>query len=73
MWQSHSLNSPNSGGLSSIVLDASQGIPHQKSLKENHFIYRFVQEDSSCSLAEVSDASLKNDLDFKLRSGDYVV
>ncbi|KAL2337269.1 hypothetical protein Fmac_011715 [Flemingia macrophylla] len=76
VWQSQSLKVPNGGSLSSIVLDASQRIPPQKSLKDNHFIYRFVQ-DSSSSLSEISDASssasLKNDLDFTLRSGDHVV
>ncbi|XP_020229292.1 DNA replication ATP-dependent helicase/nuclease DNA2 isoform X2 [Cajanus cajan] len=77
VWQSQSLKSPNGGGLSSIVLDASQRIPPQKSLKDNHFIYRFVQQDSTSSLSEISDASssasLKNDLDFTLRSGDHVI
>ncbi|KAG5021065.1 hypothetical protein JHK87_016920 [Glycine soja] len=72
--QSHRLNS---GGLSSIVLDASQGIPHQKSLNDNKFVYHFIQQDSSSSLSGVFDASssasLKNDLDFTLRSGDHVV
>ncbi|KAJ1388065.1 P-loop containing nucleoside triphosphate hydrolase, partial [Sesbania bispinosa] len=77
VWRSHSLKAPNNGGLSSIVLDASQGIPHQKSLKDNHFIYRFVQEDSSC-ISEVSEgdpssASLKGDLNRTLRSGDHVI
>ncbi|KAG5033418.1 hypothetical protein JHK85_017400 [Glycine max] len=72
--QSHRLNS---GGLSSIVLDASQGIPHQKSLNDNKFVYHFIQQDSSSSLSGVFDASssasLKNDLDFTLRSGDHVI
>ncbi|KAK7350768.1 hypothetical protein VNO77_09705 [Canavalia gladiata] len=76
VWRSHSLKSPNSGGLSSIVLDASQGIPHQKSLKDNHFIYCFVRQDTS-SLSGISDASsnasLKNDLDFTLHRGDHVI
>lgn len=76
MWRSHSLKTRNSGGLSSIVLDASQGIPHQKSLKDNCFVYRFVQ-DTSC-LSDVSDgdpssAALKSDLDLTLKSGDHVV
>ncbi|CAJ1958757.1 unnamed protein product [Sphenostylis stenocarpa] len=77
VWQSHSAKSSNSSGLCSIVLDGSQGIPLKKSVKENQFIYRFIQEDSSSYLSEVSDASssasLKNDLDFTLRSGDHVV
>ncbi|KAK7401394.1 hypothetical protein VNO78_12831 [Psophocarpus tetragonolobus] len=77
VWQSHSSKSPNSGGLYSIVLDASQGIPYEKSLKDNQFIYRFIQQESSSSLSGVSDVSssapLKNDLDFTLRSGDHVI
>lgn len=79
MWQSHSSkssNSSNSSGLSSIVLD-SLGIPPEKSLKDNQFTYRFIQQDSSSNLSEVSDvsssASLKNDLDSIFRSGDHVV
>ncbi|XP_061371204.1 DNA replication ATP-dependent helicase/nuclease JHS1 [Gastrolobium bilobum] len=77
VWRSHSLKGLNSGGVSSVVLDASQGIPYQKSLKDNRFIYRFVQQDTSC-LSEVSDGdpsstSLKNNLDLTLRSGDYVI
>ncbi|QCD95507.1 DNA replication ATP-dependent helicase Dna2 [Vigna unguiculata] len=79
VWQSHSSkssNSSNSSGLSSIVLD-SLGIPPEKSLKDNQFTYRFIQQDSSSNLSEVSDvsssASLKNDLDSIFRSGDHVI
>lgn len=79
MWRSHSLKTSNGGGLSSIVLDASQGIPHQKSLEDNRFIYHFVPQDTSCPAKvsndeyDPSSASLKNDLDLTLRSGDHVV
>ena len=76
VWRSHSLNIPNSGGLSSIVLDASYGIPHQKSVQDNRFVYRFVRQDTSC-LSEVSDGehfiTSSSNLDITLRSGDYVV
>ena len=77
VWQSHSSKSSNNSGLSSIVLDDSVGIPLEKSSKDNQFTYRFIQQDSSSNLSEVStvssSASLKNDLDFTLRSGDHVV
>ncbi|KAI9092990.1 hypothetical protein K1719_027513 [Acacia pycnantha] len=76
MWRSHTFRSHNSTGLSSVILDASNKIPCQKSLKDNCFIYRFVRCDSS-SLSEVSDGDPSNAstnyLDLKLRSGDYVI
>lgn len=76
MWQSQSSKSSNRSGLSSIVLD-SLGIPLEKSLKDNQFTYRFIQQDSSSNLSEVSNVSssvsLENDLDSTLRSGDHVV
>ncbi|KAK7256275.1 hypothetical protein RIF29_29716 [Crotalaria pallida] len=76
VWRSHLLTSPVNGGLSSIVLDASHGIPHHKSPKDNFFVYRFVRQDTSC-LSEVSDgdpsSSSSNGLDLTLRSGDHVI
>ncbi|KAL9321686.1 hypothetical protein ACSQ67_009739 [Phaseolus vulgaris] len=74
VWQSHG---SNNSGLSSIVLDDSLGIPLEKSFKDDQFTYRFIQQDSSSNLSEVSNVSssapLKNHLDFTLRSGDHVV
>ncbi|XP_022637202.1 DNA replication ATP-dependent helicase/nuclease DNA2 isoform X2 [Vigna radiata var. radiata] len=76
VWQSQSSKSSNRSGLSSIVLD-SLGIPLEKSLKDNQFTYRFIQQDSSSNLSEVSNVSssvsLENDLDSTLRSGDHVI
>ncbi|XP_054795481.1 DNA replication ATP-dependent helicase/nuclease JHS1-like isoform X1 [Prosopis cineraria] len=74
MWRSHAFKSQNSTGLSSVILDASNNIPHQKSLKDNCFIYRFVRCGPS-SLSEDGDPSkaTANYLDLKLRSGDYVI
>lgn len=77
MWRSHNLKTPNAAGLSCIVLDASQGIPYQKSPEDNYFIYRFVPQLTSrpsiFSDDDPSSVSLKNDLDLKLRSGEHVV
>ncbi|XP_027350618.1 DNA replication ATP-dependent helicase/nuclease DNA2 [Abrus precatorius] len=75
VWRSYSVKSPNSGGLSSLVLDASQGIPHHKDLKDHRFIYRFIRDTSTLSAVpdSSSSASLKNDLDCMLRSGDHVI
>ncbi|ESW20803.1 hypothetical protein PHAVU_005G016100 [Phaseolus vulgaris] len=74
VWQSHG---SNNSGLSSIVLDDSLGIPLEKSFKDDQFTYRFIQQDSSSNLSEVSNVSssapLKNHLDFTLRSGDHVI
>ncbi|KAF7844965.1 DNA replication ATP-dependent helicase/nuclease DNA2 isoform X1 [Senna tora] len=76
MWRSLTSKRQNCGGLSSIVLDASDRIPCQKSPKDNRFVYRFVRHDPS-SLSEVSngDPSVEssNYLDLTLRSGDYVI
>lgn len=77
VWRSYNLRTRNAGGLSSIVIDASQGIPYSKSHEDNRFVYRFVPQDSSCpaiiSDGDPSSASLKTDLDLTLRSGDHVV
>lgn len=81
IWRSHSSKSDDSRGcLSSIVLDASDKLPHQKSFKENRFIYRFVHRDlSSINVKALGRdplsvaSSPKSDMDCTLRSGDYVV
>ncbi|XP_073222002.1 DNA replication ATP-dependent helicase/nuclease JHS1 isoform X2 [Cicer arietinum] len=77
VWRSYNLRTRNAGGLSSIVIDASQGIPYSKSHEDNRFVYRFVPQDSSCpaiiSDGDPSSASLKTDLDLTLRSGDHVI
>ncbi|KAM4081953.1 hypothetical protein ACJW30_11G132500 [Castanea mollissima] len=81
IWRSHSSKSDDSRGcLSSIVLDASDKLPHQKSLKENRFIYRFVHRDlSSINVKALGGdplsvaSSPKSDMDCTLRSGDYVI
>ncbi|MED6209254.1 hypothetical protein PIB30_053003 [Stylosanthes scabra] len=75
MWRSHSLKAPNCGSLSSIVLDASYGIPHQKSLKDNRFVYRFVRQESCPSGVSDSDhcSTYSTNLDLTLRSGDFVI
>ncbi|CAL0302859.1 unnamed protein product [Lupinus luteus] len=76
VWRSHGLKNPINGGLSSIVLDSSHGIPLDKSPKDNYFIYCFVRQDTS-RLSEVSDgdpsSASPNDLDLTLRSGDHVI
>ncbi|XP_024627209.1 DNA replication ATP-dependent helicase/nuclease JHS1 isoform X2 [Medicago truncatula] len=77
VWRSYNLRSRSAGGVSSIVIDASQGIPYSTSHEDNRFIYRFVPQDNSypsiVSDDDPSSASLKNDLDLTLRSGDYVI
>ncbi|GAU13084.1 hypothetical protein TSUD_173840 [Trifolium subterraneum] len=77
VWRSYNLGTRSAGGVSSIVIDASQGIPYSKSHENNSFVYRFVPHDTSCtpivSDDDPSSASLKNDLGLTLRSGDYVV
>ncbi|RYR04969.1 hypothetical protein Ahy_B06g084783 isoform B [Arachis hypogaea] len=75
MWRSHSLKAPNCGSLSSIVLDASYGIPHQKSVKDNRFVYRFVRQDNCPSGVSDGDhcSTYSTNLDLTLGSGDYVI
>ncbi|CAJ2669775.1 unnamed protein product [Trifolium pratense] len=77
VWRSYNLGTRSAGGVSSIVIDASQGIPYSKSHENNSFVYRFVPQDTSCpsivSDDDPSSASLKNDLDLTLRNGDYVI
>ncbi|OMO90149.1 hypothetical protein COLO4_19317 [Corchorus olitorius] len=66
----------SSGSLSYLVLDE---LPHQKSHKENRFIYHFVRRDLPASDLSGSDqhpittaSSLTKNLDCMLKSGDYV-
>ncbi|MED6121097.1 hypothetical protein PIB30_027033 [Stylosanthes scabra] len=75
MWRSHSLKAPNCGSLSSIVLDGSHGIPHQKSLKDNLFVYRFVRQESCPSGVSDGDhcSTYSTNLDLTLGSGDFVI
>ncbi|WJX75871.1 DNA helicase [Trifolium repens] len=77
MWRSYNSGTRSAGGVSSIVIDASQGMPYSKSHENNSFVYRFVPHDTSCpsivSDDDPSSASVKNDLDLTLRSGDYVI
>jgi DNA replication ATP-dependent helicase Dna2 len=77
MWRSYNSGTRSAGGVSSIVIDASQGMPYSKSHENNSFVYRFVPHDTSCpsivSDDDPSSASVKNGLDLTLRSGDYVV
>ncbi|KAK2413783.1 DNA replication helicase [Trifolium repens] len=77
MWRSYNSGTRSAGGVSSIVIDASQGMPYSKSHENNSFVYRFVPHDTSCpsivSDDDPSSASVKNGLDLTLRSGDYVI
>ncbi|GMY22919.1 DNA replication ATP-dependent helicase/nuclease JHS1 isoform X2 [Fagus crenata] len=80
IWRSHSLKNDSTSCLSSIVLDASDELPHQKSLKDNRFIYRFVHRDLLSVNVKASGgdplsvaSSPTNDMDCTLRSGDYVI
>ncbi|XWS74707.1 hypothetical protein CRYUN_Cryun01aG0020800 [Craigia yunnanensis] len=78
IWRSHNLKSEDSTGcLSSLVLDE---LRHQKSHKENRFIYHFVRRHSPASNLSGSDrnsisaaSSLTKDLDCTLKNGDYVI
>uniref|UniRef100_A0A5B7AJ85 DNA helicase n=2 Tax=Davidia involucrata TaxID=16924 RepID=A0A5B7AJ85_DAVIN len=80
-WCSRSFKSEHSTScLSSIILDPSDKLSHQKFSKGNQFIYRFVRQDlppldgkanEGDSLSSVS--SPINDLDCTLKRGDYVI
>ncbi|KAK6234466.1 hypothetical protein QUC31_006872 [Theobroma cacao] len=78
LWHSRNLKSDDcTGCLSSLVLDE---LPHQKSHKENRFIYHFVCRHSPASNLNGSDrnpisaaSSLTKDLDCTLKCGDYVI
>ncbi|KAF6135365.1 hypothetical protein GIB67_027239, partial [Kingdonia uniflora] len=78
-WQSANL-SERSNGISSVVLDISNDFSSSKSLKDGRFIYRFVRkdlpvQDSEVDVGETVDAtySKANNLDYILKSGDYVM
>lgn len=81
IWRSRSLRGdPLTSCLTSIVLDTSKELLHQKSYKDNRFVYRFVHQDMPSRSLNASDeeslsvvASPPNVLDCTLRSGDYVV
>lgn len=78
LWHSRNLKSDDcTGCLSSLVLDE---LPHQKSHKENRFVYHFVCRHSPASNLNGSDrnpisaaSSLTKDLDCTLKCGDYVI
>ncbi|KAH9788849.1 DNA replication ATP-dependent helicase/nuclease JHS1 [Citrus sinensis] len=66
------------GCLSSIVLDASN--EHQKSYRDNRFVYHFVRQHMPSPNLNASDgdsligaAIPTKDMDCTLRSGDYVI
>lgn len=80
IWSSHTLRSNSSSGcLCSIVLETADKLLHEKPLKTNRFIYRFVRRDFSlrndkeCDGDAADAINSANDLDCTLRSGDYVV
>ncbi|XP_050237570.1 DNA replication ATP-dependent helicase/nuclease JHS1 isoform X2 [Mercurialis annua] len=80
VWRSNRLRSDCSTScLASIVLDASNGFSHQKSLNDDRFIYRFVRKKLPHNiLASNGDlfngsSSPKNDFDCALKIGDYVI
>lgn len=81
VWCPRSLKHDKSTSfLSSLVLDASEKLPHHEPLKDNRFIYRFVHQDLPAFNMKASDgdslhvaSSPRNYMDSMLRSGDYVV
>ncbi|KAM7277423.1 hypothetical protein ACFE04_019289 [Oxalis oulophora] len=79
IWHSHNLKTGDfRSGLSSLVLDASDKLPHQNSLKENRFIYRFVSQEFASHLLKTSNevsqsSTTPNELDSTLKNGDYVM
>ncbi|KAB5527857.1 hypothetical protein DKX38_021704 [Salix brachista] len=80
IWRPHNLKSDDSTScFSSVVLDTSDRVPYQKSLKDNRFIYRFVHKkiplhDAHASGGESSSfPSSAEDFDYTLKSGDYVI
>ncbi|XP_065859442.1 DNA replication ATP-dependent helicase/nuclease JHS1 [Euphorbia lathyris] len=74
IWHSHSLNSKHpTSCLSTVVLDASYGFPHQKSLKDDRFIYRFVPQMLPSQNPGASDGDSMNHFDLTLKIGDYVI
>ncbi|KAI5565965.1 hypothetical protein BDE02_14G154600 [Populus trichocarpa] len=81
IWRPHSLKSDRSTScLSSVVLDTSDRVPYQKSLKDNRFIYRFVHKKMPLHDVHASGgeslsfpSSSAEDFDYTLKSGDYVI
>ncbi|KAI9180101.1 hypothetical protein LWI28_001188 [Acer negundo] len=81
IWRSRGLSGDQSTScLSSIVLDTSKELLHQKSDKDNRFVYGFVRQDiPSPNSIDSNGESLNavsfplNDLVCTLRSGDYVI
>lgn len=80
-WGSHNPSSDRSTScLSSLVLDMSEKVPLQKSMKDNQFIYRFLRQDLPSLDCKANDgdylsatSSSPQYLDRTLKSGDYVV
>ncbi|XP_040995352.1 DNA replication ATP-dependent helicase/nuclease JHS1 [Juglans microcarpa x Juglans regia] len=81
IWCPRSLKHDKSTSfLSSLVLDASEELPHHEPLKDKRFIYRFVHQDLPAFNMKASDgdslcvaSSPRNYMDSMLRSGDYVI
>ncbi|XP_021612067.1 DNA replication ATP-dependent helicase/nuclease JHS1 isoform X4 [Manihot esculenta] len=81
IWHSNGIKSDRSTNcISSIVLDSSNGLSHQKSLKDNRFIYRFVPQmvpshNVCVSNGDSVDAPSppRHGLDCTLKIGDYVI
>ncbi|KAJ6874165.1 DNA replication ATP-dependent helicase/nuclease JHS1 [Populus alba x Populus x berolinensis] len=81
IWRPHSLKSDDSTScLSSVVLDTSDRVPYQKSLKDNRFIYRFVHKKMPLHEVHASGgeslsfpSSSAEDFNYTLKSGDYVI
>nr|XP_043625334.1 DNA replication ATP-dependent helicase/nuclease JHS1 [Erigeron canadensis] len=72
MWNSNSWNSTNSNTcLSSIVLDPSDQIPHNKVTQSNRFVYRFVRQVHDTK--DSNPSSSGKDLESSLKTGDYVI
>ncbi|KAF8379125.1 hypothetical protein HHK36_028554 [Tetracentron sinense] len=79
IWRSRSLRSENSNCLYSIIIDTSNQLSPNKSLKDGRLIYRFVRQDLALHNADAHDgehlsisSSLMNNLNCTLRIGDYV-
>ncbi|XP_020538539.1 DNA replication ATP-dependent helicase/nuclease JHS1 isoform X2 [Jatropha curcas] len=81
IWCSHGLTRDNSSScISSIVLDALNGLSDENILKDSRFVYRFLpQRLPRCNVYASNGDSLsaqpspKNDLDCTLKIGDYVI
>ncbi|KAK2650910.1 hypothetical protein Ddye_018399 [Dipteronia dyeriana] len=80
IWRSRLSGDQSTSCLSSIVLDTSNELLHQKTDKDNRFVYSFVRQDiPSPNSIGSNGESLNavsfpvNDLVCTLRSGDYVI